>query len=39
MRQNVPVTQREYPFSEGTTLMSTTDVPSHIQQANAAFGR
>ncbi|WP_277604525.1 PAS domain-containing methyl-accepting chemotaxis protein [Pelomonas sp. CA6] len=32
-----PVTQREFSFSAGATLMSTTDVDSHIQYANAAF--
>jgi len=37
MRKNLPVTQREYPFPEGTTLMSTTDLKSRITYANAAF--
>ncbi len=37
MRTNLPVTQREYSFSENITLMSTTDLQSHIVYANAAF--
>ncbi|MBP6899148.1 MAG: PAS domain-containing protein [Burkholderiaceae bacterium] len=31
------VTQREYRFAAEATLMSTTDLHSHIQYANAAF--
>ena len=37
MRQNLPVTQCEHELPEHITLMSTTDVHSHIQYANAAF--
>jgi aerotaxis receptor len=37
MRQNLPVTQREYPFPADATLMSTTDVHSHLTYANDAF--
>ncbi|MBK1712989.1 methyl-accepting chemotaxis protein [Rubrivivax gelatinosus] len=37
MRQNLPVTQREHPFPDGTTLMSMTDPRGKIVYANAAF--
>ena len=37
MRDNGPVTQREYPLSPGTTLVSTTDLQSHITYCNPAF--
>ncbi|MCA0177582.1 MAG: methyl-accepting chemotaxis protein [Proteobacteria bacterium] len=37
MRNNQPVTQREYEFQADATLMSTTDTQSHITYANAAF--
>ena len=37
MRNNQPVTQREYEFAADATLMSTTDTQSHITYANAAF--
>jgi len=37
MRNNQPVSQREYQFPEGVTLMSTTDTQSHITYANEAF--
>ena len=37
MRNNQPVTQREYEFPDNATLMSTTDTKSHITYANAAF--
>ncbi len=37
MRINEPVTQREYEFPDGATLMSTTDTQSHIAYANEAF--
>ena len=37
MRINEPVTQREFDFPEGTTLMSTTDTKGRITYANAAF--
>lgn len=37
MRNNQPVTQHEFDFPADATLMSTTDVQSHIQYCNAAF--
>ncbi|MBJ7223661.1 MULTISPECIES: methyl-accepting chemotaxis protein [unclassified Brenneria] len=37
MRLNTPVTQQEYLLDMDTTLMSTTDVHSHITYANSAF--
>ncbi|HSI47689.1 MAG TPA: methyl-accepting chemotaxis protein [Ideonella sp.] len=37
MRDNQPITQREYEFPDNATLMSTTDPQSHITYANAAF--
>ena len=37
MRNNLPVTQREYDYPSDATLMSTTDTQSHITYANAAF--
>jgi len=37
MRTNLPVTQREFDFPANATLMSTTDVSSHITYANDAF--
>jgi aerotaxis receptor len=37
MRDNQPVTQREYELPDGATLMSTTDAQSHITYANAVF--
>ncbi|MDP3654082.1 MAG: methyl-accepting chemotaxis protein [Rhodoferax sp.] len=39
MRTNLPVTQREYQFPSGETLLSTTDPSSHISYANSAFIR
>ena len=39
MRDNLPVTQNEYEFSGGETLLSATDTSSHIAYANAAFIR
>jgi len=39
MRINLPVTQQEYQFPAYETLLSTTDVDSHITYANAAFVR
>jgi aerotaxis receptor len=39
MRNNQPVTQREYQFPGAETLLSTTDTASHISYANAAFIR
>ncbi|WP_430388642.1 methyl-accepting chemotaxis protein [Dyella sp. 20L07] len=37
MRNNQPVTQREFNVPDDATLMSTTDTHSHITYANAAF--
>ncbi|WP_295849661.1 PAS domain-containing methyl-accepting chemotaxis protein [uncultured Xylophilus sp.] len=37
MRQNLPVTQREYPFPSGSTLVSTTDVKGRILYCNPLF--
>jgi aerotaxis receptor len=37
MRDNQPVTQQEYIVADTATLMSTTDIQSHINYANAAF--
>ena len=37
MRPSLPVTMREHEIEDGTTLMSTTDLQSHITYANAAF--
>jgi len=37
MKSNLPITQREYDFPADATLMSTTDLQSHIAYANAAF--
>ena len=37
MRNNQPVTQREFELPDGVTLMSTTDPQSHVNYANAAF--
>lgn len=37
MKNNQPVTQRDYQFADNVTLMSTTDTQSHITYANAAF--
>lgn len=37
MKNNLPVTQKEYEFPADATLMSTTDTQSHIVYANAAF--
>lgn len=39
MRANAPITQKEFEFSGSETLLSTTDVSSHITYANAAFIR
>jgi aerotaxis receptor len=39
MRNNQPVTQREYEFPHTETLLSTTDTSSHLTYANAAFIR
>jgi aerotaxis receptor len=37
MRNNQPVTQREYQFPDNVTLMSVTDIHSRITYANEAF--
>ena len=37
MRNNQPVSQREYLFDDHATLMSTTDLNSYITYANDAF--
>ena len=37
MRLNEPVTQREFPFPSGSTLVSVTDTDSRIRYCNAAF--
>ena len=37
MRNNQPVSQREYVFDDHATLMSTTDLNSYIRYANDAF--
>ena len=37
MRTNLPVNQHEYPFPEGETLVSTTDLQGRILYCNAAF--
>ena len=39
MRSNLPVSQNEYSFPAGETLLSVTDPSSHITYANAAFIR
>ena len=39
MRINLPVTQREFEFDEGETLVSTTDLDSYITYCNPAFVR
>ncbi len=37
MRNNGPVTQREYPLQPGQTLVSTTDLKSRIVYCNPSF--
>ena len=37
MRNNQPVTQRQYEFPDDATLMSTTDASSYVTYANEAF--
>lgn len=39
MRSNLPISQREYQFPSGETLLSATDTASRIQYANEAFIR
>ncbi|WP_286851148.1 PAS domain-containing protein, partial [Hydrogenophaga sp. 70-12] len=37
MRANLPVSQQEYVIPDGVTLVSTTDLQSHITYCNPAF--
>ncbi|WJV53114.1 methyl-accepting chemotaxis protein [Prodigiosinella aquatilis] len=37
MKVNTPITQQEYPLDADATLMSTTNVKSHITYANSTF--
>ncbi len=37
MRNNQPVSQREFEYADDATLMSVTDTQSNITYANAAF--
>lgn len=37
MRQNLPVSQQEYPFPKGQTLVSTTDTQGRILYCNPIF--
>jgi len=37
MRNNQPVTGREYPFPQGQTVISYTNQKGQITQANEAF--
>ncbi|MBX3610426.1 MAG: PAS domain-containing protein [Hydrogenophaga sp.] len=37
MRTNLPVTQQEFVIPDGVTLVSTTDLQSHITYCNPAF--
>jgi aerotaxis receptor len=37
MRQNLPITQREYPFPPGRTLVSVTDLKGRITYCNPAL--
>ncbi len=37
MKRNTPVTQNEYLLNQDATLLSTTDIHSHINYANSAF--
>lgn len=37
MRSNLPVTQNEYIIPDGVTIVSTTDLQSHITYCNTAF--
>ncbi|CAM3896574.1 methyl-accepting chemotaxis protein [Castellaniella denitrificans] len=39
MRKNLPITQQEYDFPDGETLLSATDLKGRITYANAAFVR
>ncbi|OYU27371.1 MAG: chemotaxis protein [Burkholderiales bacterium PBB2] len=37
MRSNLPISQQEFPFPSGRTLVSTTDLKGRILHCNAAF--
>ncbi len=37
MRKNLPITQKEFPFPRGQTIVSVTDAKGRITYANAAF--
>ncbi len=37
MRQNLPVTQNEYPIAEGAAIISRTDLAGHITYCNDEF--
>lgn len=37
MRSNLPITQREYPFPSGHTVVSTTDLKGRITHCNEVF--
>ncbi|MEZ5662800.1 MAG: methyl-accepting chemotaxis protein [Burkholderiaceae bacterium] len=37
MRQNLPITNQEFQFPDGVTLVSSTDLKSHITYCNPAF--
>jgi len=37
MRNNQPVTGREYPFPQGQTVISYTDLKGQITRANEVF--
>ena len=37
MKENLPVTQTEFPFPDGAMLVSTTDLQSRIMYCNPAF--
>lgn len=39
MRLNLPVTQQEYPFPAGETLVSVTDLKGRILYCNEMFAR
>jgi len=37
VRSNLPITQREYPFPSGHTVVSTTDLKGRITHCNEVF--
>lgn len=39
MKLNLPVSQREYPFPKGQTLVSVTDLKGRITYCNGGFIR